>query len=201
MTCCLFHLAVRTCRANATTACELEFAGRCRWTVGIGLEAFALSRVPEPLAANFRRGLIWGWGARASGLSHLTYETTRTFNLHSLDQPPFPCTVKLNRQARGVKRQALSRGGGRLGFEGGAVPMGAICGCFIRALKKLKQHGIGIGRQTHHVIGQHKLAHLGIERSLRRRNRIVPVARAARDKRSCRRTARCPERRARIRNC
>ncbi len=131
-----------TKRNNGLQICS---AGRCRWTVGIGLEAFALSRVPEPLAANFRRGLIWGWGARASGLSHLAYETTTTFNLHSLDQPPFPCTVTLNRQARGVKRQALSPGWGGLGFEGGAIPMGTICGCFIGALEELKQHGIGIG--------------------------------------------------------
>ena len=109
-----------------------RLTGACKWkTTGIGsstkrnnglrmkllrplpvgcwdwTEAFALSRVPEPLR-RIRRGgsmqdLSGGWGARASGLSHLTYETTGTLTFHQLDQPPFPCKQKL--QAVRVVRQ------------------------------------------------------------------------------------------------
>src|ERR1019366_6572486 len=43
---------------------EWSCSGRCRWTVGIGLEAFALSRVPEP----WWRTLHWSYlGAGAQG--------------------------------------------------------------------------------------------------------------------------------------
>ena len=49
------------------------------WDWTGGLRAFASARA---LAEILRRGLIWGWGARASGLSHLTCETTGTFTLH-----------------------------------------------------------------------------------------------------------------------
>src|ERR1017187_6018572 len=62
--------------------------------------AFALPRVPEPWTEIPPPGLIWGWGAWASGLSHLTYETTGTVTLHRLDQPPFPCMPKLLPAAR-----------------------------------------------------------------------------------------------------
>ena len=49
--------------------------------------------------------LSGGWGARASGLSHLTYETTGTFTFHQLDQPPFPCGFNLCLRRLHVKRQ------------------------------------------------------------------------------------------------
>jgi len=37
----------------------------------------------------------WGLGRDALGLSHLTYQTTRTVFMHQLDQPPFPCKHNL----------------------------------------------------------------------------------------------------------
>jgi hypothetical protein len=55
----------------------------------------------ESAAADLRRTYLGSWGARASGLSHLTYETTGTFTYHQLDQPPFPCKHKLQRRRRG----------------------------------------------------------------------------------------------------
>jgi len=46
----------------------------------------------------FLHRVLSGAGAwRASGLSHLTYQTTGTVTLHRLDQPPFPCKSKLRR--------------------------------------------------------------------------------------------------------
>ena len=45
-----------------------------------------------------------GLGRDALGLSHLTYQTTRTVFLHQLDQPPFPCAVNLFCNPPHVKR-------------------------------------------------------------------------------------------------
>ena len=45
-------------------------------------KAIALPRVPFARAVDLRPGQPWGLGRDALGLSHLTYETTRTFTLH-----------------------------------------------------------------------------------------------------------------------
>jgi len=66
------------------------------WDWTGGLRAFASARA---ISGNtLRRVLPGGWGARASGLSHLTYDTTGTIILHRLDQPPFPCKLKILRR-------------------------------------------------------------------------------------------------------
>jgi hypothetical protein len=66
-------------------------------------KAIALPRVPLARAVDLRPGQPWGLGRDALGLSHLTYKTTGTFNLHQLDQPPFPCNHKLSQSRHGVK--------------------------------------------------------------------------------------------------
>jgi hypothetical protein len=66
-------------------------------------KAIALPRVPLARAVDLRRGLTWGLGRDALGLSHLTYETTGIFTLHQLDQPPFPCKHKVTQSRHGVK--------------------------------------------------------------------------------------------------
>jgi hypothetical protein len=70
-------------------------------------KAIALPRVPLARAVDLRKGLTWGLGRDALGLSHLTYETTGIFTLHQLDQPPFPCKPKLPPSVRGVKRVSV----------------------------------------------------------------------------------------------
>jgi hypothetical protein len=66
------------------------------WDWTGGLRAFASARA---ISGNtLRRVLSGGWGAMASGLSHLTYDTTGTIILHRLDQPPFPCKLKVLRR-------------------------------------------------------------------------------------------------------
>jgi hypothetical protein len=58
-------------------------------------KAIALPRVPRVPAVDFTAGQPWGLGRDALGLSHLTYDTSGTINLHQLDQPPFPCKPKV----------------------------------------------------------------------------------------------------------
>src|SRR5450631_819467 len=91
------------------------------WDWTGGLRAFASARA---VVENPPLVLSGGWGARASGLSHLTYETTGTFTFHQLDQPPFPCSLTLNRGRRGVKGEDRRFQGS--GIRGQALP-GAVC--------------------------------------------------------------------------
>jgi len=58
-------------------------------------KAIALPRVPIARRLMPPRGQTWGLGRDALGLSHLTYDTSGTINLHQLDQPPFPCKPKI----------------------------------------------------------------------------------------------------------
>jgi hypothetical protein len=74
-------------RAFAREAAAGELLG-LDWRPSRFRECQSRDGIPPP-------GLTWGWGARASGLSHLTYETTGIVTLHQLDQPPFPCKLKL----------------------------------------------------------------------------------------------------------
>jgi len=89
-----------------------NFSGRCRWTVGIGLEAFALSRVPEP----WWRTLHWSYlGAGAQGPQASV--TSRTKQLeHSL------FISWINLLSRVSKSYRESRGG----VKGDPVVCGSI---------------------------------------------------------------------------
>jgi hypothetical protein len=72
-------------------------------------KAIALPRVPVARRLMLPRGLTWGLGRDALGLSHLTYETTGIITLHQLDQPPFPCKNKLPFFGHGVKRGSFAK--------------------------------------------------------------------------------------------
>jgi hypothetical protein len=88
-------------------------SGRWRLTVGIGLRP---SRCREchrsPADDSSAQGQTWGWGRDALGLSHLTYDTSGTFNLHQLDQPPFPCKPKILRTRQPRQARFCSHTGG-----------------------------------------------------------------------------------------
>jgi len=88
----LFHFstAPKTPAASRALAREAAAGGLLGldWRPSRFRECQSRDGIPPP-------GLTWGWGLKASGLSHLTYETTGIVTLHQLDQPPFPCNPKL----------------------------------------------------------------------------------------------------------
>ena len=95
-------------RAPSATNCvallkELPSCRSSRWlqhTVKMRLRP--LRQVFSPL------GRTWGPRRDALGLSHLTYETTRTISCHQLDQPPFPCALNLSLDSSRVNKRFCS---------------------------------------------------------------------------------------------
>ncbi len=79
---------------------DLPFCKPSRWlqhTVKMWLRP--LRQVFSPL------GRTWGPRRDALGLSHLTYETTRTISCHQLDQPPFPCSLNVSPDSSHVNKR------------------------------------------------------------------------------------------------